>query len=126
MTIPLGNAPEHMHLTFRLAGAPSVYQPLSRASLSFHVNCKWAYLQAGGQQCVLPDWKSCELRLLWMSPAKGAGFGELSLVDITTGQFTCQLLSGAYQEIAWLKGTGELIAHALGIELHEVDMGSDC
>ena len=126
MNVPLGDAPRHLHLICRRAGAPPIYQPIGGAFLSFQVENGSAHLQAGEQQCALPDWRGHELQLLWMFPAKGAGFCELSLADLATGRFTCQLLSGAYAELAWLKATGELIAQALEIDLREVDMGGDC
>ena len=126
MTTPLGNAPQHVHLVFRRTDAPSTHQPIGGTSLSFQVENGSARLQAGEQQCLLPDWQGHELQLLWMFPAKGAGFCELSLFDLATGRFTCQLLSGAFADLSWLKGTGELIARALKIDLREVDMGGDC
>ena len=126
MNTPLGNAPQHLHLIFHRAEAPSIHQPIGGASLSFQVENGRAYLQAGEHHCPLPNWQDHELQLLWMFPAKGAGFCELCLADPTTGRFTCQLLSGPFAELAWLKGTGELIARALKIDLREVDMGGDC
>ena len=77
------------------------------------------------QSLQLPTASDQVLKLHLMRPAKGRGFCDLRLGDVSV-DWSPLLLEGRYDDLNWMRATAHRLSELLELRLIEDDMGSDC